>query len=153
MSGPIPKAAAIRQRTNKAATRVTLLDEPVQRIRAPRLPKREEGELPWHRMTRAWWRDCWRSPLAGEYLQVDIHGLFRLAVLIDQFWHAPTASLAGEIRLQQQAFGQSPIDRRRLEWSIVQTEDATARRQMRRVRQAQAGEIDPRDVLKVVGEK
>jgi hypothetical protein len=104
-------------------------------------------------MTRAWWRDVWHSPMAAEYVRADEHALFRLAVLIDQFWHEPTPKLAAEIRLQQQAFGLTPIDRRRLEWSIVQTEEATTRRQQRRVRSAQDGDVDPRDVLKVVGSK
>ena len=98
-------------------------------------------------MTRAWWRDVWHSPMAGEYVQADIHGLYRLAVLIDQFWAEPTKEMAAEIRLQQQAFGLSPIDRRRLEWTIGQAEGASSKRQRRQVREADAAECDPRSVL------
>ena len=152
MPGPMPKPAGLRQRANKTASRASLAPESAPRKRAPRLPKREDTEPDWHRMTRAWWRDVWHSPRAAEYIRADEHGLFRLAVLIDQFWHEPTQKLAAEIRLQQQAFGLTPIDRRRLEWSIEQAESATTRRQQRNVRQAHVGEMDPRAVLKVVGE-
>ena len=146
---PLPKPAEIRQRQNKSSTRATLPAEGQQRRRAPRLPCREEG---WNRLTRRFWADVWHSPMATEYVQADLHGLYRLVRLVDQFWSEPTTVLAAEIRLEQQAYGLTPLDRRRLEWSIAQTEEATTKRQQRRVRQAQAGEVDPRDVLRVVGE-
>jgi hypothetical protein len=142
----MPKDPALKQRRNRSATRAVLDGEYVQRKRAPSLFRRGEGAT-WHPMTRAWWRDVWRSPMAAEYVQADIHGLYRLAVLIDQFWAEPTKELAGEIRLQQQAFGLSPIDRRRLEWTIGQAEGASSKRQRRQVREADAAEHDPRSVL------
>jgi hypothetical protein len=101
-------------------------------------------------MTIAWWHDIWHSPMAEEYVDADKHALFRLAALIDQFWQHPSKELGGEIRLQQQAFGLTPLDRRRLEWSVAQTEDVKAKRQQRRVREAHDGDIDPRDALRVV---
>lgn len=85
--------------------------------------------------------------MAAEYLDADVHGLFRLAVLVDEFWTEPTPKLAGEIRLQQQAFGLTPLDRRRLEWSIEQVEGASSRRQERAVRRVADDEYDPRSVL------
>lgn len=130
MPGPPPKDAAIRQRQNKSTTRAVLTDEPVRRRRAPALPKRltEEGtEREWHEMTRRWWRDVWHSPMAAEYLEADTHGLYRLAELVDAFWIEPRAGLAAEIRLQQQCFGLSPLDRRRLEWTVEQAEGAKER--------------------------
>ena len=150
MPGPMPKDPQLRQRANKAATRAVLAPESAPRRRAPSLPRREEGDPDWHRLTRAWWRDLWRSPMATEYLGSDVHALYRLAVLVDQFWRMPSQALAGEIRLQQQAFGLTPLDRRRLEWTIEQAEAATTRKQQRRVRQAQDGEIDPREALRAV---
>jgi len=149
MPGPIPKNPALRQRRNKAVSRATLPAEAQERKRAPQLPRREGG---WNPHTRRWWSDVWHSPMAGEYVQADIHGLYRLATLIDDFWDTPSTALAAEIRLEQQAFGLTPLDRRRLEWSIAQTEEATTKRQQRQVRAAQAGDVDPREVLKVVGE-
>jgi hypothetical protein len=40
--------------------------------------------------------------------------------------------LAAEIRLSGQRFGISPLDRRRLEWTIAQTEEAQDRGRRRR---------------------
>ena len=133
-----------------SSARACLSADDASRKRAPRLPKRGENEKPWHAMTRSWWRDCWHSPLAREYLRVDIHGLYRLAMLIDQFWYEPKATLAAEIRLQQQAFGQSPIDRRRLQWEVGRVEIANVQSQQRRIRQAQDSGVDPREALRVV---
>ena len=146
---PMPKDPRIRQRANRSATRASLPAEKRARRRAPQLPRREGG---WNPLTHKWWSDVWHSPMATEYVQADLHGLYRLATLIDRFWETLSISLAAEIRLEQQAFGLTPLDRRRLEWSIAQTEEATSKRQQRQVRAAQAGDVDPRDVLKVVGE-
>jgi hypothetical protein len=88
----------------------------------------DEGEKPngeanvWHTLTRVWWRDVWRSPMAVEFVQADLHGLYRLAVLVDRFWRNPTRELAAEIRLQQAAYGLTPLDRRRLQWEIKRAE-------------------------------
>jgi hypothetical protein len=80
------------------------------------------AERDWHELTGPWWEDVWSSPMAAEYLAADRHGLFRLAVLVDDYWLAGSPSarreLAGEIRLQGQAFGLTPLDRRRLEWRL-----------------------------------
>ena len=143
MPGPLPKDPQLRQRRNKATTRTTLEATAPQRGRAPRLPRTRE----WREETRRWWRDVWHSPMAAEYLDADVHGLYRLAVLVDEFWAEPTPKLAGEIRLQQQAFGLTPLDRRRLEWSIEQVEGANSRRQQRTARRVSETAADPRQVL------
>jgi hypothetical protein len=148
MPGPAPKDPALRQRRNRPKSGAVLAAEAQTRQRAPRLPKREGRE--WHTMTRAWWRDIWHSPMAAEYLNADMHALYRLAVLIDQYWQEPDSKLAAEIRLQQQAFGLTPLDRRRLEWTIEQAEAASTRKAQRQVRRAHAGEMDPREALKAV---
>jgi len=88
--------------------------------------------------------------MSQEYVKADEHALYRLAVLIDQFWADPNKELAAEIRLQQQAFGLTPLDRRRLEWTIEQAESAATRTQQRKVRRAQDGDIDPREALRAV---
>lgn len=143
MKGPTPKDQSIRQRRNKSASRAVLVADSMVRQRAPRLPKREGG---WQEMTRRWWRSIWASPLAQEYLDVDIHALLTLAVLIDLFWTEPSKALASEIRLQQQAFGLTPLDRRRLEWQVIQTEEALDKREIKRGKRAKTVS-DPRGVL------
>lgn len=132
-------------RRNRSATSATLsADHDVQ---APELPG--EG---WHPMTLAWWRDLWVSPMAPEYDGSDVHGLFMLAMLVDQFWTSPSTALAGEIRLQRQCFGLSPIDRRRLQWEIERTEEAQDKGRKRRTQEtaqpsSEASRPDPRSVL------
>jgi hypothetical protein len=128
--GPPPKSPATRQRANRATTAKMLGEAPAAAI--PDLPDDRE----WHSQTLAWWQDALASPMAGEYLQSDLHGLVRLAVLVDDYWQAetPTARtrLAAEIRLQGQAFGLSPIDRRRLQWEVKRAEEAGTEKPKRR---------------------
>lgn len=118
MPGPTPKPPELRQRRNKTST-AAVLDGAV-RVRAPKLPERMSG---WHALTVAWWRDIWRSPMAAEYLKADYHGLYVLADLIDRYWIEPTVALAAEIRQQRQCFGLTPLDRRRLQWTVQRVED------------------------------
>ena len=151
MPGPLPKDSRIRQRRNKTATRAGMVTEKPARQRAPRLPRRSD-DTEWDRRTRAWWRDVWASPMAEEYLDADLHGLFILAELIDRFWEEPTSALAAEIRLQRQCFGLTPMDRRRLQWEVQRVEPDTRPRQGRLPEAAakpsqNADAEDPRKVL------
>jgi hypothetical protein len=138
-------------RRNASATRATL--SPDHDVEAPELPVRE-----WHPQTLEWWADVWASPMAPEYDESDRHGLFALALLVDDFWTAESAreraALSAEIRLQRQCFGLSPIDRRRLQWEIERTEEAQDKGRKRRTKPTGAkGEepkADPRAVLRSV---
>ena len=154
MPGPPPKNAKVRQRRNRSATSA-VLPAGKTRVRIPALPGR--GSREWNVRTVAWWRDVWHSPMAVEFVEADVHALFRLAVLVDMFWTEPTKELAAEIRLEQQAFGLTPIDRRRLPWSIEEQEErarrAPASQQQQTAREPEVSvEIeDPRRLLKLVG--
>lgn len=99
-------------------------------MKAPPLPVGRK----WLPETRAWWADIWSSPMAAEWHSSDRHGLFVLAALVDDFWDpkADHGALAGEIRLQRQAFGLTPLDRRRLQWEIERAEEAVDRGSKRR---------------------
>jgi hypothetical protein len=151
---PIPKHPSVRQRTNKVAGARTLSvvrPDDAPPISVPPLPARGEGEE-WHSRTIAWWRDLWASPMAPEYDESDVHGLYLLAALMDEFWYSPSTSLAAEIRLQRTCFGLTPIDRRRLQWEIDRGEaaadSAEKRRRAREPRPAaDPGETDGRAVL------
>lgn len=122
---------------------------PGVKVRRPPLPKHRQ----WHPMTVAWWRDVWASPMAPEYDDSDRHGLFALAVLVDRFWVAdnPTeeSRLAAEIRLQRQAYGLSPIDRRRLAWEIERGDAADRKVRARRAedRPQAVSDADPRAAM------
>ena len=142
------KDPSVRARRNKAATAATL---------TATLPEDARPELPadreWHPLTLDWWNDLWASPMAGEYHGSDRHALFILAALVDAFWTEPSQALAAEIRLQRQAFGLTPYDRRRLEWTIESVDEAQDRGRQRRARQQSApvgSKDDPRNVLRAV---
>lgn len=182
--GPPPKKPGLRQRRNKV-TGARTLEALKVRIRMPPLPKREPPLMPpkgddgkpdifaprelwvpdptktawdWHPLTRAFWRDVWRSPMAAEYLKADTHGLFILAYLVDRFWYGET-ELAGEIRLQRRCFGLTSMDRRSLQWEM-EGDGRAAERQREEEEQRQpvvaaaAGREDPRrKVLQMPGSK
>ena len=150
MAGPAPKDPSTRARRNKTSTAAILASNP--KIIVPDLPV----DFPWHSMTARWWADIWASPMAPEYDDSDQHGLFMLAVMVNDFWDADKASartaLAAEIRQQSQRFGLSPIDRRRLQWEIERTEDAQATGRTRRARAVSPStpSVDPRAILRAV---
>lgn len=136
---PTPlKDQSVRARVNKASTRAFLV-EPVDII-IPKLPTRygparmspKTGKmlkpllLKWHPETMAWWREIHRSPMSTEWHPSDEWGLKRLAILVDQFNWAPSAATHAEIRYAQKDYGLTPLDRRRLEWTIESTKKAQA---------------------------
>lgn len=139
---PPPKDPKTRQRRNKNTSKATLTPRDPEAIEVPSLgPHRA-----WNVLTVAWWNDIWSSPMQPEWDPSDIHGLYILAELVDQFWWEPTTGLAAEIRLQRQNFGLTPLDRMRLQWEIERTEGAKRKRPPAPTPTA---EDDPR--LKLVG--
>jgi len=146
MPGPTPKPSHLRQRTNREVTANTFVDNDPVSASPPALPKRE-GK--WHPAVTAWWSDLWTSPMASEFIRSDVHGLFVLANLMHEYWEKPNTTLAGEIRLQRQCFGLTPIDRRRLQWEIQRGEEAEAKRKPAK-REGPAHNKDPRGILGVV---
>lgn len=145
MKGPPPKPAALRQRRNRTTTAALLISSSSAGKQAPPLPRDRD----WHKMTRAWWHDVWHSPMATEFLRADMHGLYRVAVLVDRFWVEGGTTLAAEIRQEQAAYGLTPIDRRRLQWEVERVESAVRKRQ-RPAASAAATRGDPRELLRMV---
>lgn len=117
MPGPIPKPPELRQRRNKVSTRATLVVLDTKRKAVPELPKGD-----WSALTLAWWKNVWASPMSEEFLEADHHGLILLAHLIETYWRDPKTQTAAEIRAQEQRFGLSPLDRRRLQWEVKRVE-------------------------------
>lgn len=162
MPGPMPKQPGSRARTNRSSTATTLTANPSARVpKLPPHPGLEEGH-DWHPQVTAMWKDVWKSPMAAEYDESDKHGMYVVALLYDDFYTATTprlrAEIAAELRLSGQRFGFSPIDRRRLQWQIEQTEDAQDRGRRRRGATAKATQEpappvskDPRAILRSIG--
>lgn len=159
---PTPKHLGSRQRRGQSTSAATLTKPEAETLVIPPLPSRDEG---WCGMTKAWWRDIWASPMSSEWDSSDMHGLWVMAAVVDDFWNATSISAriaaSAEIRLQAIRFGLSPIDRRRLEWQIEQTEEAVDKGKKRKARQKAAGTEengdpaptegqDPRQILRRV---
>lgn len=119
------KDPSVRARRNKSTTRRTLSDD--HDVKAPELPEGVE----WHPLTRRWWADLWASPMAPEYQSADLSGMFRVAMLQNDFWMAGTPKERAEIQVRLEKadadFGTNPLARRRLEWQIQSSEEAKAR--------------------------
>lgn len=147
--GPTPKSSKTRQRRNRTSTAATLETREQVRATAPKLGTHPTGGK-WEKRTRDWWSDVWSSPMASEYLEADTDGLRMLAALIDAFWKKPHPSLAAEIRLQRVCFGLTPIDRRRLQWEVVRTEEATEKRSKKKQKPTPDPSADPRQALKAI---
>jgi hypothetical protein len=144
MSGPPPKPAHLRQRTNKKAGHAVLTA--VQSTDAPDIPN-PDGRG-WHLLTLQSWARAWRSEMAAKWLDSDVDGLGRLAILWDEFYKEPKATMLAEIRLQEQRFGLSPLDRSRLQWEINKADESERRKPKPMVRRT--GTNDPRAILMAV---
>lgn len=147
------KHPSARARANRASTAATLTAASTWK---PGLPAsvREDG---WHPQTLAWWSDVWDAPMSGEFHESDMHQLVVLACLMDDFFTATSrsmrTSISAEIRQHRTAFGLTPYDRRRLEWTIEQVDEAKDRGRQRRERQGveqPAAGADPRGILRAV---
>lgn len=171
--GPPPKPAGLRQRRNKGTAGAMLPAEGSKKP-APPLPDREcpgcdgtgvraktekdpcihcdaTGILPWHPLVVERWAAVWASPMATEFLDADVHGLFVLADLWDMYWKGDR-DRAAEIRLQEQRFGLSSLDRRRLQWEVERAEQAQRRRPALPTgkKAVPVSRKDPRQILRMV---
>lgn len=151
---PAPKHPSTRARNNRTSTNAIL--HPVDNPKVPQLPRHRQ----WSQETRTWWKSVWSSPMSSEYdVDSDYHALLRLAMLVDEFHKAVAfgegagkiLGMSAEIRLQEQRFGLSPMDRRRLQWTIEQGESAEKKTEARRKATAPKVELsvveDPREML------
>ena len=134
-----------QNRTKKAGA--TTLETPEEKVTVPTLQNPDKRKF--HRLTRAWWKRVWESPMAGEYLPTDVDGLARLALLVDNYYNRPHKDLMSEIRLQEARFGLSPVDRSRLQWEVLKGEEAERKRRPPQ-NQHPASNKDPRGILGVV---
>ena len=148
--GPPPKPDAIRQRRG-SGPREKILPIPAKPVcdRTPKLPRRERGSGAWRPEVLAWWEDLWKSPMAAEFIEADMAGLYLLADLYQHRWTLrddpkTLVAVVTEIRLQESRFGLSPQDRRRLGWVIAKVEKP----EPGRGRARRGGMENPRDILR-----
>jgi hypothetical protein len=143
MQGRHPKPAHMRQnRTKKAGIAVLQMPEHSE---VPAIPN-PDGRT-WHELTLRGWKNAWESPMAAQWLTTDVDALGRLALMWDQFYKEPDGKVLAEIRLQEQRFGLSPLDRSRLQWEVAKVADVERKQQQRAVRKTGT---DPRAILMAV---
>ncbi len=138
--GPAPKPAHLRQRTNSRP--VTAITAPEGDVEIPAIPNPDQRE--WHPLTLAAWEHAWQSPMSSQWLDTDVDALGRLAILWDALYNGTIAAMA-EIRLQEQRFGLSPLDRSRLQWEVARGEEADRRKPKPAPKRAVG--LDPRGVV------
>jgi hypothetical protein len=84
--------------------------------------------------------------MAPEFLDMDRFALYRLAHLVDlAHWCPGDIKLEAEIARQEQRFGLTPLDRRRLQWEVKRVEG-----EKHKPPRAAPSETDPRSVLRAV---
>lgn len=146
MPGPLPKDATIKVRKPRKSTRALLPAESRPVVTPPKLPAHPAKEK-WHALVVKFWADVWRSPMSNEYLEADVHGLFRMAVLTQAFITHPTVQVSAELRQLSMSYGLSPIDRRRLEWTVAKTAEAVEGVERTRAKRGRVINNDPREAL------
>ena len=139
--GPAPKPAHLRQRRNRKAGSAHLEATIVSAV--PELAN-PDGRT-WHLLTLRAWQHAWASPMATQWLETDVDALGRLALLWDDFYKNPDSRVMAEIRLQEQRFGLSPLDRSRLQWEVKRGQEAD-RPEPARVT-TRRSVVDPRAIL------
>lgn len=150
--GRIPKPAHMRQNKTKKVGRTTLnVSETGEFVGDKRKtpPLQNPDKRKWHKFTKAWWRCLWASPMVEEYLPVDILGLARLAILIDDYYKYGGKEKLSEIRMQEARFGLSPADRSRLQWEVPKGDEA-GKKKTTPQRTNFPSPVDPRGILGVV---
>ena len=144
--GRPPKPAHLRQRKNVKAGSATI--EAPENPEVPPIPNPDARE--WQPLTLASWKTAWRSAMASQWVQTDVDGMGRLAIAWDEYYKHPTVAWLAELRLQEQRFGLSPLDRSRLQWEIGRTDQAE-RNPDKPVRQPSKPRTDdPRAILLAV---
>lgn len=153
MPGPLPKNLTLKQgKKNRSRALARVENKPARQ--APPLPAHPTKGEKWHPLVTSWWAATWASELSANYIDADVPGLVRMAVLWDRFWKAPSAAVSAELRMMSAAYGLSPLDRRRLSWVTSKSHEAADA--VERKRSASARVIDrddpreaydPREVL------
>jgi hypothetical protein len=155
-NGDRPETDRLPRTGTKAAVTDRLYRDDLGEI--PELPERPAG---WSQVARDWWDSVWSSPMSNEWHPpTDYYNVLAAAGHLDDWWTAETAyerqKADDKFMKRVGPLGLDPIARRRLEWTIEQTESAKAQGQRRRDQQPPAAPpaptpgADPRAALALV---
>lgn len=131
MAGRRRKVGAVRADQRKPTK---LLEAPPDAVKVPSLPPAEQWTSTgtWSKPVGAWWNDIHKSPMAGEFTDADLHGLYVAANYLNEALN-PRNNAAERLKLGQaweraiKAYGLTPNARENLRWSISQAERAEYR--------------------------
>lgn len=121
--GPTPNQQHQRERDTRRRQAGAVSVSHDGEVRGPELPDRPDG---WHPETVHWW-DTWRrSPQAQLFEPTDWEVLKRAALLHDYVWSSdkPSAAAISELRLIEERFGATYVDRQRARIRIEKEQDA-----------------------------
>lgn len=147
-----PKDPTTRARRNKTSTNAIL-----RLVDPGAIPAMPPGN--WRPESVAWWKTVWSSPMRQEFADADHQVLIRMLLLNESIFAAFEdgnmnlfVKLQGEMRQQEMRFGLTPLDRRRLQWTIEQGEAAEEKTTQRRAQKAATrgkpkAVPDPRELL------
>lgn len=117
--GPAPKAQHHRERDTRRriTAQETAVTDHGQRL-GPDLPGGyDESVVAWY--------ETWRtSPQAEAFEATDWQRLQMLAPLVQSYYRSPTAAAFSELRLNEERFGATLVDRQRLRMRIVREQEA-----------------------------
>lgn len=86
----------------------------------------EEEMVPdWNPAVVEWWESIWTSPMASEFVDADIHGLYMGCVFLHESLNpfyklGDRTSAFGKFEGVQKAYGLTPSARESLRWTISQ---------------------------------
>lgn len=138
--GGIPKSVdklAGHGAAKKRAGQMTIIES--KPVAQPALPKRMPNGEPWPAITRAWWRQWGKDPLAADFRWSDWSELRDCAVLHGLYWSGEY-KLAAELRLRTAKFGATAEDRARLRIQYAAADEAEDKRKERRTKPEQKPE-------------
>ncbi|MGP5617690.1 phage terminase small subunit [Corynebacterium casei] len=131
MAGRRRKVGAVRADQRKPTKKLTA---PTEAVEVPELPPATEWTSTgaWSRPVLSWWQDIHKSPMASEFAEADLHGLYVAANYLNEALN-PRNDAAERLKLGQaweralKSYGLTPNARENLRWSISQAEQAEHR--------------------------
>ncbi|WGH21177.1 terminase small subunit [Arthrobacter phage ObiToo] len=128
--GPAPKLQHQRERDTKRRQADAVLLKADGELRGPDLPLAIAAP---HPETVLWWETWRRSPQAQLFEDTDWEALKRAALLHDYVWKStttpggkPSAAAISELRLIEERYGATYVDRQRAKIQIERGESADA---------------------------
>lgn len=94
----------------------------------------EDGEIEWAGPVVDWWQDIWSSPMANEFVDSDIHGLYLACYYfhesLNPFYKASDRiAFAKQFENAIKNYGLTPSARESLRWQVAQGAAAQNRTQ------------------------